>query len=149
MSTQGYWYLDLARHGSAKVLALRFNLEEAPENNFAVAIADRLDLAMDKADAAVPPAPACPPLDEARAAMRDVMGWNTIWDGVNHRALHHLLAQLGPEEVRRLRLLAQRYGRSMRCWSRCSMLDQARENPGDAARRGDAGGQSALHHDRQ
>ena len=43
-----------------------------------------LDLAMDRAER-LPPAPACPPLDEARAAVRDVMGWNTIWDGVNHR----------------------------------------------------------------
>ncbi|HVR65787.1 MAG TPA: trehalase family glycosidase [Verrucomicrobiae bacterium] len=80
---QGYWLLT-SRAIAAPLLALRFNLEEAPTNNFAVAIADRLDLAMDKAEQ-LPPAPACPPLDEARAAVRDIMGWNTIWDGVNHR----------------------------------------------------------------
>jgi putative isomerase len=80
---QGYWLLT-SRATAAPLLALRFNLEEAPANNFAVAIADRLDFAMDKAER-LPSAPACPPLDEARAAVRDVMGWNTIWDGVNHR----------------------------------------------------------------
>ena len=68
----------------APLLALRFNLEEAPSNRFAVAVADRLDLAMQKAER-LPDAPPCPALDDARSAVRDVMGWNTIWDGVNHR----------------------------------------------------------------
>ena len=80
---QGYWLLT-SRSNEAPLLALRFNLEEAPKNGFALAIADRLDLAMEKAER-LPEAPSCPPLDEARAAVRDVMGWNTIWDSVNHR----------------------------------------------------------------
>ncbi|MGQ0485047.1 MAG: MGH1-like glycoside hydrolase domain-containing protein [Hyphomicrobiales bacterium] len=81
--TEGYWYLG-SRAASAKVLALRFNLEEAPENQLSVAIADRLDLAMARAESFAEPLP-LPPADEARAAVRDIMGWNTIWDNVNHR----------------------------------------------------------------
>jgi len=80
---KGYWYLN-SRSTSAKVLALRFNLEEAPENTFSVAIADRLDLALARAEGPAEPA-ACPPLDPPRAAIRDIMGWNTLWDPVNHR----------------------------------------------------------------
>jgi putative isomerase len=80
---QGYWYLA-SRADEAKVLALRFNLEEAPQNRFAIAIADRADLGINRVASLGDP----PPVrsgGEALDAIRDVMGWNTIWDNVNHR----------------------------------------------------------------
>lgn len=81
--THGYWYLA-SRALSGKVLALRFNLEEAPENGFAVTIADRKDLAFSRLTA-TPAAVKAPSRGAALDAMADIMGWNTIWDGVNHR----------------------------------------------------------------
>ena len=81
--TNGYWYLA-SRGTTAKVLALRFNLEEAPENDFAVAIADRKDQAL--ASVAAPSSQTkVASRGAALDAMADIMGWNTIWDGVNHR----------------------------------------------------------------
>lgn len=81
--TNGYWYLA-SRSSAAKVLALRFNLEEAPENDFAISIADRKDQAL--AQLAKPPSPAkAASRGAALDAMADIMGWNTIWDSVNHR----------------------------------------------------------------
>jgi putative isomerase len=81
--THGYWYLA-SRGSSARVLALRFNLEEAPENAFAIAIADRKDLAY--RELARTPAPRqAPSRGAALDAMADIMGWNTIWDSINHR----------------------------------------------------------------
>lgn len=81
--TKGYWYLE-SRKTTAPVLALRFNLEEAAENRIKIAIADRLDMALDRAER-LGAAPALVAIDEPRAAVRDIMGWNTIWDSVNHR----------------------------------------------------------------
>lgn len=79
----GYWYLA-SRGDSAKVLGLRFNLEEAPENGFAIAIADRKEEAF--ARVATPETAAkAPSRGAALDAMADIMGWNTIWDSVNHR----------------------------------------------------------------
>jgi putative isomerase len=81
--TNGYWYLA-SRGNEAKVLALRFNLEEAPENDFAIAIADRKDAAV--AQVATPASSAkTSSRGAALDAMADIMGWNTIWDSVNHR----------------------------------------------------------------
>lgn len=88
--TQGYWYLA-SRASAARVLALRFNLEEMAENRIAAAIADRPDLAIARAGelvrsaAAAKPEPARDSGEPALAAVRDIMGWNTIWDAVNHR----------------------------------------------------------------
>lgn len=81
--THGYWYLA-SRGAQARVLALRFNLEEAPENEFTVAIADRRDPALEGAALA---AQTTGPTSRGDAldAMADIMGWNTIWDSVNHR----------------------------------------------------------------
>ncbi|MGE3876579.1 MAG: amylo-alpha-1,6-glucosidase [Parvibaculaceae bacterium] len=81
--THGYWYLA-SRGREAKVLALRFNLEEAPENGFSIAVADRKDLAL-KRLGATPAAPKAFSRGAALDAMADIMGWNTIWDSVNHR----------------------------------------------------------------
>ena len=81
--TKGYWYLE-SRATSAPVLALRFNLEEAATNSVKVAIADRPDLAIARAQQATEPKKRRT-LDAASSAVRDIMGWNTIWDEVNHR----------------------------------------------------------------
>jgi putative isomerase len=82
----GYWHLA-SRATEAPLLALRFNLEEAARNRFAVAIADRADLAIARAAEVIAEAPtgSQPPECEATGAVRDIMGWNTIWDQVNHR----------------------------------------------------------------
>ena len=86
--TRGYWYLD-SRAETAPVLALRFNLEEAAENRFAIAIADRPDLARCRVAEALEKPAAAPsaaePAQQALRAVRDIVGWNTVWDGVNHR----------------------------------------------------------------
>ncbi len=81
--TNGYWYLA-SRGNEAKVLALRFNLEEAPANDFSIGIADRNDMAMARV-ANPSPLVDTRPRDAALDAMADIMGWNTIWDRVNHR----------------------------------------------------------------
>jgi Mannosylglycerate hydrolase MGH1-like glycoside hydrolase domain len=81
--THGYWYLA-SRGSSARALALRFNLEEAPENGFAIAIADHKNLAP-KELARTPAPQQAPSRGAALDAMADIMGWNTIWDTVNHR----------------------------------------------------------------
>ncbi|BBE74849.1 MGH1-like glycoside hydrolase domain-containing protein [Oharaeibacter diazotrophicus] len=87
-------YFHLASRGTeAPVLALRFNLEMMRRARFAAAVADDLDLAVEKARAALArgePAPA-PVLHVGRHAgaldaVRDVIAWNTIYDADNHRA---------------------------------------------------------------
>ncbi|RFB78679.1 MGH1-like glycoside hydrolase domain-containing protein [Methylovirgula sp. 4M-Z18] len=87
--THGYFYTG-SRAQAAPVLALRFNLEMMRDNRFAVAIADREDLAIAKAktllvehDNVPPPAEDGPAV--AREALRDVIAWNTVWDGINQR----------------------------------------------------------------
>ncbi|BDA84396.1 hypothetical protein Sa4125_19380 [Aureimonas sp. SA4125] len=93
-------YFDIAsRSTAAPVIALRFNLEMQPHGAFAAAVADTPELAIARAEAAVadagravgdPSAP--PPLATqtgrhagALDAVRDVMGWNTLYDRRNHR----------------------------------------------------------------
>lgn len=89
--THGYWYLE-SRATDAPMLALRFNFDEMPAGRFAVAIADRADLAIERARALVATPAAEPALPRqvghaagALDAVRDVMGWNAVWDRVNHR----------------------------------------------------------------
>jgi putative isomerase len=89
--THGYWYLE-SRATTAPLLALRFNFDETPTGRFAVAIADRADLAIERARAlldAPTPQPQLPTQTGEAAgaidAVRDVMGWNAVWDHVNHR----------------------------------------------------------------
>lgn len=87
----GYWYLE-SRASESTMLALRFNFDEMPQGRFAVAIADREDLAVDRAlTLAAEPMPD-PKLPKQKGhakgaidAVRDVMGWNAVWDKVNHR----------------------------------------------------------------
>lgn len=82
-AARGYWHLA-SRAERAPVLALRFNLDEAPANRFVLAVADRAARAAARA-AALPAAPALPEEAGPRAAVRDIMGWNTVWDRVNAR----------------------------------------------------------------
>lgn len=92
---------DLERHGyfdkrsravSARLIALRFNLESMPEAIFAAAVADTPLLAAGQARAALETgAPrAARSLHGGRHAgaldaVRDVIGWNTVYDAVNAR----------------------------------------------------------------
>jgi putative isomerase len=76
----GYFYLG-SRGTSGKVAVLRYNLEEMPRFRFSVAID-----APASAATAVTPAPrqaglAGAPLD----ALRDLVGWNTVFDPINRR----------------------------------------------------------------
>ena len=84
---KGYWHLE-SRSSSASLLALRFNLDEAPEQAFAVAIADRPDRAIDRARSLLDdpqPVAEAPSADDPIAAIRDIMGWNALFDRTNHR----------------------------------------------------------------
>ncbi|GGD22961.1 MGH1-like glycoside hydrolase domain-containing protein [Aureimonas glaciei] len=103
-------YFDIAsRSTAAQVIALRFNLEMHPHGAFAAAVADAPDLAIGKAKAAlagmdrdgtVGARATAPGADAALSqtlptqtgrhagaldAVRDVMGWNTLYDRRNHR----------------------------------------------------------------
>jgi putative isomerase len=85
-------YFDLSsRATAAKVMALRFNLESMPEGRFAAAVADTPALAAAGARAALRDAVAAAPLLQtgrhagALDAVRDVIGWNTLYDAANAR----------------------------------------------------------------
>lgn len=84
--TNGYFYLG-SRSDRARVIALRFNLEMMRSGAYAAAVADRADLAIEKARAALADKQESAPdiEDEALAAIRDIVGWNTLWDETNHR----------------------------------------------------------------
>jgi putative isomerase len=79
LSERGYFYLG-SRAEEGRFLALRFNLEEAPEM--------RLEVCVDGAEA---PSPRCPardqasPLQDALQAVHDVASWNHVYDFVNAR----------------------------------------------------------------
>jgi putative isomerase len=84
---KGYWHLE-SRQTSASVLALRFNLDEAAEQAFAVAIADRPDRAVERARSLLNEPQLVeedPEPDDPITAIRDVMGWNALYDRTNHR----------------------------------------------------------------
>src|SRR5262245_5142049 len=84
---KGYWHLA-SRSTAAPALALRFNLDEAPELTFALGIADGADRAVERARALLEsPEPVAPIRqdDDPVAAIRDVMGWNALYDRTNHR----------------------------------------------------------------
>jgi len=82
----GYFYLD-SRSSASPVIALRFNLEMMRDGRYAAAVADRADLAIEKARAALKEADSLEPdqTNELLAAVRDIVGWNTIWDETNNR----------------------------------------------------------------
>ncbi|TPW25824.1 MGH1-like glycoside hydrolase domain-containing protein [Pararhizobium mangrovi] len=86
----GYFYVG-SRSTASPLLALRFNLEMMREGAYGAAVADTPDLAIAKARSqleamAAPLAPAHEGASSgALDAMRDVVGWNTVWDTANHR----------------------------------------------------------------
>ena len=84
----GYFTRD-SRAATAPVLALRFNLEMMRAGTYAAAVADSAPLAIAAAKAALvaqqPASDATTPHAESLAAIRDIVGWNTIWDATNNR----------------------------------------------------------------
>lgn len=85
-----YW-ATAARGTEAPLLALRFNLEMMREARFAAGVGDSLAVAVEKARAALAEGPQkVEPLHTGRNAgaldaIRDVLAWNTVWDGANNR----------------------------------------------------------------
>jgi putative isomerase len=87
----GYFHKG-SRSLSAPLLALRFNLEMMRSGDFAASVADDALLAIAQARRALE-APALPPrlpVQQGRyrgalEAVRDVIGWNTLWDQANAR----------------------------------------------------------------
>lgn len=89
---KGYFYLG-SRATQGTFAALRFNLEEMPENRFVVTQADAATLAQHQATywlqthhAAETVQEQPEALCEALSAIRDVVAWNTVWDPINQRA---------------------------------------------------------------
>jgi len=89
--TNGY-FDTRARSLSAPVIMLRFNLEMMRDCDFGAAIADDRSMAIEAARTAAHAqhAPPALPTHTGRHAgsldaVRDVMGWNTVWDEVNGR----------------------------------------------------------------
>lgn len=86
----GYFYLG-SRGQSGETIALRFNLEMTRDGKFAAAVADSESLAITEARKGLAREARGPvPLQSGRHAgsldaVRDVMAWNTIYDGYNHR----------------------------------------------------------------
>jgi putative isomerase len=81
LKQHGYFYLA-SRGTRGRVAALRYNLEEMPRFSFSVAVGEA-PLSDEKA---VQPKPlqagfAAAPLD----ALRDLVGWNTVFDPINRR----------------------------------------------------------------
>ena len=91
LEQHGYFFLE-SRTDTGPLLALRFNLEEAPSARFGFAVGDDLSDALARArDAlATEPDPAALPCqtgggEGALDAVRDIMAWNTLFDPVNGR----------------------------------------------------------------
>ena len=94
--THGYWYLE-SRRAAGPLAALRFNLEEMPEHCLAIGVGADLDAALAPARTALVKVRASevrrsapPSLHTGRHlgaldAVRDVIGWNTVYDPVNRR----------------------------------------------------------------
>src|SRR5262249_511659 len=89
--TKGYFCLD-SRGERGRVAVLRYHLEEMPRFTFAAAIASEMKTASERATTALSHAAAAPlrPLQTghhagALDAVRDVIGWNTVWDSANRR----------------------------------------------------------------
>ena len=93
--TNGYFH-TASRSTQAPTLALRFNLEIMRRGTCAAAVADTAALAIERARAALgepeiaEPRPSLPIQTGSSAgaldAVRDILAWNTLWDGTNHRA---------------------------------------------------------------
>ncbi|MBV8472281.1 MAG: glycoside hydrolase family 37, partial [Hyphomicrobiales bacterium] len=92
MDAKGYFDVS-SRANSAKVIALRFNLEMMPQAHFAAGVADSRTQAVAKARSALdfiasasPAAPLHAGMNAgALDAVRDVVAWNTLYDRNNSR----------------------------------------------------------------
>ena len=90
LEENGYFHTG-SRSEAAPVLAMRFNMEMTRRGAYAAAVADSEDMAIENARAALEGERATlPALHEgdgggALDAMRDIVGWNTVWDATNHR----------------------------------------------------------------
>lgn len=90
---RGYFYLA-SRDAEGSLAALRYNLEEMPDTRVAIAVGDTADQAMAAARAALDPPPVSGPAPDlhtgqgagALDAVRDIVGWNSVWDPVNRRS---------------------------------------------------------------
>ena len=90
--SQGYWYLD-SRDEVGPLAALRYNLEEMPTLRFAIGLGTSAAQAREQACQALAEtaAPTVRQLHEGAHAgaldvVRDVVGWNTVYDTINDRA---------------------------------------------------------------
>ncbi|MGH6934207.1 MAG: MGH1-like glycoside hydrolase domain-containing protein [Dongiaceae bacterium] len=89
--TKGYFCLE-SRGKRGRVAALRYHLEEMPRFQFAVAVADDHDSCRRRLNAALAASATPPGLPRQTGnfkggldAIRDVIGWNTVWDAANRR----------------------------------------------------------------
>jgi putative isomerase len=86
----GYFY-TATRGNQAAVIGIRFNMEMMRDGAYAAAVADTEALAIANArQALAKPQDDLAPLHEGHSAgsldaIRDIVGWNTLWDKVNHR----------------------------------------------------------------
>ncbi|WP_172327422.1 trehalase family glycosidase [Mangrovicoccus sp. HB161399] len=85
-------YFSIAtRAEAAPVLGLRFNLDMMASGGWCAAVADAPGLALEQARAGLAAAPGEMPVLQQGAgageldAVRDVLGWNTVWDAANRR----------------------------------------------------------------
>ena len=90
-AANGYFH-TATRSTEAPTLALRFNFELNRRGAYAAAVADSAALAIERATAALAAPEAEPFLPTqtgaaagALDAVRDIVAWNTLWDGVNGR----------------------------------------------------------------
>ncbi|HEX4572759.1 MAG TPA: trehalase family glycosidase [Dongiaceae bacterium] len=88
--TKGYFCLD-SRGTRGRFAVLRYHLEEMPRFAFAVSVGEAQEQVRGRASAALAaPAKAVPEIQGgahagALDAVRDVIGWNTVWDPINRR----------------------------------------------------------------
>lgn len=87
----GYFYLG-SRGTAGKIAVLRYNLDEMPDFDMAISVGDAARQAADRAAAALAaPAPGVLATQQSGVhagsldAIRDLIGWNTVWDKINQR----------------------------------------------------------------
>jgi putative isomerase len=86
LGTLGY-YAPPRAEPAARWGVLRFNAQMHPEIIVAIGLGTDRAMAEQGAEAALAlPAVAAPSDSAARDAVRDILGWNTLWDSANHRA---------------------------------------------------------------
>lgn len=84
MEAHGYWYLS-SRATQGECLVLRFNLDEMPACRFALGTGKSEGAALRAARLSLAEPRSGVPEEDALAAMRDIVAWNSTWDPVNKR----------------------------------------------------------------